>query len=95
MNKKLARLLRPGMGVYFAVMLSFCLAALLLDHLVLAALEAGVTLLLFVSYMIMRKLRQRNLLRYIEKAPNTIETKGSGESPFPTVMRIISVPVPI
>ena len=86
MNKKLARLLRPGMGVYFAVMLSFCLAALLLDHLVLAALEAGVTLLLFVSYMIMRKLRQRNLLRYIEKAPNTIETKGSGESPFPTVI---------
>ena len=86
MNKKLARLLRPGMGVYFAVMLSICLAALLLDHLVLAALEAGVTLLLFVSYMIMRKLRQRNLLRYIEKAPNTIETKGSGESPFPTVI---------
>ena len=86
MNKKLARLLRPGMGVYFAVMLSFCLAALLLDHLVLAALEAGVTLLLFVSYMIMRKLRQRSLLRYIEKAPNTIEAKGSGESPFPTVI---------
>ena len=86
MNKKLARLLRPGMGVYFAVMLSFCLAALLLDHLVLAALEAGATLLLFVSYMIMRKLRQRSLLRYIEKAPNTIESKGSGESPFPTVI---------
>ena len=86
MNKKVARLLRPGMGVYFAVMLCFCLAALLLDHLVLAAMEACVTLLLFVSYMIMRKLRQRSLLRYIEKAPNTIESKGSGESPFPTVI---------
>jgi len=86
MNKKLSRLLQPGMGVYFVVMLCFCLAALLLNHLVLAALEAGVTLLLFVSYMILRKLRQRNLLRYIEKASNTIETKGSGESPFPTVI---------
>ena len=86
MNKKLARLLQPGMGVYFVVMLCFCLAALLLNHLVLAALEAGVTLLLFVSYMILRKLRQRSLLRYIEEAPNTIETKGSGESPFPTVI---------
>ena len=73
MNKKLARLLQPGMGVYFVVMLCFCLAALLLNHLVLAALEAGVTLLLFVSYMILRKLRQRSLLRYIAEAPNTIE----------------------
>ena len=86
MNKKLARLLQPGMGVYFVVMLCFCLAALLLNHLVLAALEAGVTLLLFMSYMILRKLRQRSLLRYIEEAPNTIEAKGSGESPFPTVI---------
>ena len=86
MNKKLARLLQPGMGVYFVVMLCFCLAALLLNHLVLAALEAGVTLLLFVSYMILRKLRQRSLLRYIAEAPNTIEAKGSGESPFPTVI---------
>ena len=86
MKKKLTRLLHPGMGVYFVVMLCFCMAALLLNHLVLAALEAGVTLLLFISYMVHRKLRHRSLQRYIEEAPNTVETKGAGESPFPTVI---------
>ena len=86
MNKKLTRLLHPGVGVYFVVMLCFCLAALLQNHLVLAALEAAVTLILFVSYMIHRKLRHRSLQLYIENAPNTAEAKGSGESPFPTVV---------
>ena len=47
MKKKLTRLLHPGMGVYFVVMLCFCMAALLLNHLVLAALGD-----LIVSYMI-------------------------------------------
>ena len=86
MKIKLTRLIRPGVGIYFVAMLSFCAAALLLDHLFLAALEAGVTLILFVAYMVLRKLRHRSLLRYIENAPNTIESKGSGESPFPTVI---------
>ena len=86
MNKRLIRLIRPGMGVYFAVMLCFCLAALVLNHLVLAAMEAVITLVLFSSYMIMRKIRHRNLQRYIESMPNTAETKGSGESPFPSVI---------
>ena len=90
MKKKLTRLLHPGMGVYFVVMLCFCMAALLLNHLVLAALEAGVTLLLFISYMVHRKLRHRSLQRYIEEAPNTVETKGAGESPFPTVIARLS-----
>ena len=30
MKKKLTRLIHPGMGVYFMIMLGFCLAALLL-----------------------------------------------------------------
>ena len=76
MNKKLTRLLHPGMGIYFVVMLCFCLAALVLNHLVLAAMEAGVTLLLFISYMIHRNLRHRSLQRYIEEAPNTVDIRA-------------------
>ena len=86
MNKKLTRLLHPGMGVYFAVMLLFCLAALVLNHLILAAIEGGITLLMLASHLIRRKLKHRELLRYMQEAPNTIESKGSGESPFPTVI---------
>ena len=86
MSKKLTRLLRPGIGVYFAVMLLFCLAALVLNHLFLAALEGAVTLLMFAYYVLLRKLRHRELLRFVQEAPNTIESKGAGESPFPTVI---------
>ena len=41
MNKKLRRLVQPGMVMYFVVMALFCVAALVLRHYVLAAAEAG------------------------------------------------------
>ena len=86
MKKKLTRLIHPGMGVYFMIMLGFCLAALLLDQLVLAAVESLVTLLLFISYMLLRKKRHDDLLHYIQNAPNTLESVSHGEAPFPTVI---------
>ena len=63
MNRKLSRLMNPGMGLYFWVMAGFCLAALLLGQFLLAAAEALVIALLFVSYLIFRKVRRRQLLR--------------------------------
>ena len=86
MSKKLGRLIHPSMGVYFAVMLCFCLAALLMNSYALAAVEALVTLLLFVSYMILRRIRHGDILRYIQSQSNTLESVNRGESPFPTVI---------
>ena len=86
MGKKLSRLVNPGMGLYFWVMLSFALAALLLNQYLLAAVEAVVVLLLFISYSILRKSRRRQLLRYIENVPSTLESVSHGESPFPTAV---------
>ena len=86
MGKKLGRLINPGMGLYFWVMLSFALAALLLNQFMLAAAEAIVVVLLFLSYSIMRKTRHRQLLRYVQSMPNTIESVSNGESPFPTAI---------
>ena len=84
-KKKLNRLLRPGMGIYFVVMMGFCLVALLMDQTVLAAFEGLATAVLYAGYLLVRKLRHRELLRYLEKSPNTIETAGIGENPFPMV----------
>ena len=86
MNRKLSRLMNPGMGLYFWVMASFCLAALLLGQFLLAAAEALVIALLFVSYLIFRKVRRRQLLRFIQESPNTLESVSRGESPFPTAV---------
>ena len=47
-NRKLGRLLRPGMGVYFFVMAAFCAAALLEEAYWLAAAETSVTLRVFI-----------------------------------------------
>ena len=86
MNRKLSRLMNPGMGLYFWVMAGFCLAALLLGQFLLAAAEALVIALLFVSYLIFRKVRRRQLLRFIQESPSTLESVSRGESPFPTAV---------
>ena len=66
MNRKLGRLLRPGMGSYFFVMAAFCAATLLEGNYLLAAAEASVTLLVFMLYVTNRNRRDRQIQKYIE-----------------------------
>ena len=61
MNKKLGRLLQPGMGVYFAVMLVFAAMALMADQIYLAAFEGAITVVLFVFYQLRKAHRRREL----------------------------------
>lgn len=86
MNKRLGRLLRPGVGMYFIVMALFCGAALVAGHYWLAAAESAITLLVFTIYMVSRSYRDRQLHKYIQSTSNTLESMGRGESPFPAVM---------
>ena len=86
MKRKLGRLLRPGMGVYFLVMAAFCAAALLVEHYWLAALESTVTLVVFMLYVMNRNRRNRQIQQYIQTASNTLEATSQGESPLPAVL---------
>jgi len=86
MKRKLNRILRPGMGIYFIIMLGFSLVTLLLDRPAVAAAEALITVALYTAYILLRKLRHRNLLRYLEKNHETVESAGKGKSPFPTMV---------
>ena len=86
MKRKLGRLLRPGMGVYFAVMAVFCAVALLSGQYWLAAAETSVTLLLFMLYVMSRSRRNRQIQQYIQSATNTLEATSQGESPLPAVL---------
>ena len=86
MNRKLGRLLRPGMGMYFFVMAAFCAAALLEEQYWLAAAETSVTLLVFMLYVMSRNRRDRQIQQYIQTASNTLEATSQGESPLPAVL---------
>ena len=86
MNHKLGRLLRPGMGVYFATMALFCGAALAAGEYWLAVGESVVTLLVFTGYVVNRKHRDRQIRKYIRSASNTLESLGKGDCPFPAVL---------
>ena len=86
MKKKLNRILRPGMGGYFAVMACFCAAALLIEHYWLAAVECGITLLMYILYTVDRNRRSREIQNFLQSASNTLESVGHGDAPFPTVL---------
>ena len=86
MNRKLGRLIQPGMGMYFVVMLSFAAAALLTDHPTLAIAEAVVTALVFAFYQAMKAHRRRELEAFIQSATNTLGTTDGGKTPFPMAL---------
>ena len=85
-NKKLGQLIHPGMGIYFTVMVLFCLSALVLDYVALAIGEAIITLVVFTFYMLRKAHRHRQLQQYLQSIPGSIESVSHGECPFPMVM---------
>ena len=66
MNKKLGRLIQPGMGAYFIVMVVFCAAALMIHQPVLAVVEAAVTAVLLIVHLVMKAHRRRELEAFIQ-----------------------------
>jgi len=85
-NRRLGKLIRPGMGLYFMMMAVFCAAALWVRQYWLAAAESGVTLLIFLIYILGRNRRDRKLKKYMQSIPYTMEGIGQGESPLPAVL---------
>lgn len=86
MKRKLNKMLRPGMGIYFCVMAAFCAAALLEEHYWLAAAETAVTLLLFILYAVDRNRRDRAIQKYLRNVPGSMESASQGDSPLPAVL---------
>ena len=74
------------MGIYFFIMLGFCLATALCDQILLAAVEGIITLTVYLFYMMKRSHRHQQLRQYLQSIPGAIESVSHGESPFPTVV---------
>ena len=85
-NKKLGRLIYPGMGLYFLILPCFCIAALLFNQPILAIAESLVCLGMLALYMLRKKHRRLQFQAYLESLPETIESKCNGSAPLPAVM---------
>ena len=88
MNRKLSRLIQPGMALYFAVMLLFAVATVFWqwELWLLAAIEGGIIVLLYGYYKISTASRRRAISSYIQTATDTLETAAKGDMPFPTIL---------
>ncbi len=88
MNRKLSRLIQPGMALYFVVLALFalCVAVWPWDFRLLAVIEGGVTVLLYIYFKARTVSRRRAISSYIQTATDTLETAAKGDMPFPTVL---------
>ena len=86
MNRKLGRLLEPGMEGYFIVMLLFGFAALVAGNGYLALAELVATGVLFALYYFKKLQRRRELEAFIQSATNTLGNTDGGRTPFPMAL---------
>ena len=86
MNRKLGRLLEPGMEAYFFVMLLFAFAALVAGNGYLALAELAATGILFAVYYFRKVHRRRELEAFIQSATNTLGNTDGGRTPFPMAL---------
>ena len=85
MNKKIGRLLRPGAGITFALLILFAAGALYRGDYLLAGVEFGVTLLILILYAVLRNYRRKTLQRYIHGALENVTASQGSQPPFPMV----------
>ena len=86
MNKKLGRLLWPGLWVFFTVMVGFVVAAVITENYILAAVEGGLTGLLGIYYVLYRMYRRREIQQYVKTVFDSAGVSGGADVPLPMVL---------
>ncbi len=86
MNKKLGKLLRPGLGWYFAVTALFVLLSLIAKEYLLAAVEAGILAVVYCVYRIERTNRRNSLAAFVKANTSAVEEGKGTDSPFPMLV---------
>lgn len=86
MEKKLDRYVRPGKGLYIAILFVFCALAFITGHYLLGTGEAVVSILTAAYYLVDRQHRRGMLQQYIQSEPETLEGTTKGDGPLPALM---------
>ena len=85
-GKRLARLLRPGMELYFVFLFGFCLFTLLVGQYILASIQLAASSLLLAAYLLDRRDRDRRLGAFAKKLTNMESGVRNGQNPFPLLV---------
>ena len=86
MNRKLGRLLEPGMDLFFMVMLIFSAASMIAGAGALALTELVITGVLYGYYQYSKLKRRRELEAFIQSTTNTLGNTDGGKTPFPMAL---------
>ena len=90
MDKRINRLLRPDMGLYFIFLFGFAVASALMHQYVLAGVELAALTLGLVVYLLRRVHRKKQLKQYMEKAIDQQSGIAGQRTPFPMVLLRLS-----
>ncbi|MBQ7254737.1 MAG: DHH family phosphoesterase [Oscillospiraceae bacterium] len=89
MDKKIFRFFEPSVALCFVVMLLFAAVTFFFDMIYLAAIEAGVAIVLFVVYLIFTQTKKRQLRDYILSTTSSRDNALGSGVPFPmAVLRV-------
>ena len=86
MNKKLKRMLWPGLWFYIVVMVLFVAAAALLGQYLLAAAEGVALILVLMFYALMRARRRKFIQNFVKTHFNGYEADNANDTPFPLAL---------
>ena len=86
MNKKLKRMLWPGLWLYFLVIAVFVAAAVVMQNYVLATAEGAAAVLLLMFYVLSRNRRHKEIQSFVKAHFNVYEADNHADTPFPMVL---------
>jgi len=86
MNKKLGRLLWPGLWLFYLVMAVCVAAAVLLEQYILAGTEAALLLIVAAYYLLTRARRRREVRSFVKSTLGEATAHTSADIPFPMVL---------
>ncbi len=86
LNKKLGRLLQPGMGFYFAVLAGYAVLALVMRQYILCGVGAVLTIAMYGVYYYRRTRRRMEIQNYVKSAVNEQAQVNNADSPFPMLV---------
>ncbi len=86
MTKKIGRLLRPGFGIFFAVLLLFGgLALIIEDQYVLAIIEFGVIAVALIASIVYQNVRRKSIQKFLSESLENVSVSNGSQPPFPMV----------